>query len=135
MHGAAPARRHARQARSKRWCSPAPKSIRSLACLSLREREPFTLIATAASLDALADNPMFDVLAPDLVARQAAAPAQPFSSARRLQAQVFHRAGQGAALSRRRRPCRRREETGANVGVEILAGDARHRLCSRRRGA
>src|SRR5207244_1759513 len=30
--------------------------------LSLREREPFTLIATAAALDALANNPVFGVL-------------------------------------------------------------------------
>src|SRR5260370_20175176 len=33
--------------------------------LSLREREPFALIATAAALAALADNPVLHVLAPD----------------------------------------------------------------------
>ena len=32
--------------------------------LSLREREPFALYATAATLAALAGNPMFDALRP-----------------------------------------------------------------------
>lgn len=38
--------------------------------LGLRERQPFTLFATQEILDMLADNPIFDVLAPDLVARR-----------------------------------------------------------------
>ena len=37
--------------------------------LSLRERAPFALYATAATLAALADNPMFGVLAADVVTR------------------------------------------------------------------
>ena len=45
--------------------------------LSLREREPFTICATAATLAALADNAMFGVLAPDLVTRRAAVPGEP----------------------------------------------------------
>src|SRR4051794_38277832 len=37
--------------------------------LSLRERQPFTLVATAQTLGALADNPMFGALAADVVTR------------------------------------------------------------------
>src|SRR5271165_6225886 len=44
--------------------------------LSLREREAFTLFATADALAALADNPVFRVLVPELVTRQAVVPAQ-----------------------------------------------------------
>src|SRR5262252_2602626 len=45
--------------------------------LSLREREPFALCATAATLAALADNPMFGVLAPEVVRRMAVIPGIP----------------------------------------------------------
>jgi pyrroloquinoline quinone biosynthesis protein B len=38
--------------------------------LGLRERQPFTLFATREILDVLADNPIFDALAPDVVARR-----------------------------------------------------------------
>src|SRR6266852_5596724 len=40
--------------------------------LSLREREAFTICATAATLAALADNAMFGALASDMVTRRAA---------------------------------------------------------------
>src|SRR5256885_13755576 len=46
--------------------------------LSLRERQPFTLIATEQTLRALADNPMFGALAADAVMRRALAPGTPF---------------------------------------------------------
>src|SRR6185369_8263397 len=39
--------------------------------LSLRERTPFTIIATAATLAAVAGNPMFGALASDVVLRRA----------------------------------------------------------------
>src|SRR6185369_17643718 len=42
--------------------------------LSLRERSPFTLLATAATLAAVADNPMFGVLA--MASRRAIAPGE-----------------------------------------------------------
>src|SRR5213082_2193775 len=45
--------------------------------LSLREREPFTLCATAVTLAALAENVMFGVLAADVVRRKAVVPAAP----------------------------------------------------------
>ena len=57
--------------------------------LSLREREPFTLIATAATLDALASNPVFGVLAPELVSRHVASPAEQLQLPGGLQAQLF----------------------------------------------
>ena len=47
--------------------------------LSLRERSPFTLCATAATLAAIADNPMFAALAPDVVARRAVVPGERFA--------------------------------------------------------
>src|SRR5262245_30867819 len=45
--------------------------------LSLREREPFVLCATAVTLAALAENAMFGVLAPEVVTRRAVVPAAP----------------------------------------------------------
>src|SRR5215831_1557617 len=57
--------------------------------LSLRERAAFTLFATAATLAAIADNAMFAALAPDLVIRRAAAPAELLALPGGLQAQLF----------------------------------------------
>src|SRR5207247_2796432 len=45
--------------------------------LSLREREPFMVCATTATLAALADNAMFAVLAADVVTRIAVIPGAP----------------------------------------------------------
>src|SRR4029079_2348239 len=47
--------------------------------LSLRERLPFTLAYTAATLAAVAANPMFGVLGSGLVARRAVAPGERFA--------------------------------------------------------
>src|SRR5262249_21147380 len=44
--------------------------------LSLREREPFTICATATTLASLADNPIFGALAADVVMRRAAVPGE-----------------------------------------------------------
>src|SRR5437870_3734188 len=57
--------------------------------LSLREREPFLLCATAVTLAALAENVMFGVLAADLVRRKAIVPATPLVFPGGLQAQLF----------------------------------------------
>jgi len=48
-----------RAARLRQWCSPAGRSTRPPACFSRRERSPFTLIATAATL--AAGGPQSDV--------------------------------------------------------------------------
>jgi pyrroloquinoline quinone biosynthesis protein B len=92
--------------------------------LSLRERQPFALIATAASLDALAGNPVFNVLAPELVARRAAAPGEPLALPSGLQAQLFSAPGK-VPLYLEGSTAETASETATNVGIEICAGDAR----------
>src|SRR5258708_11783766 len=46
--------------------------------LNLRERQPFSIYATAETLGALGDNPMFNALAPDVVTRNAVPVGTPF---------------------------------------------------------
>jgi len=92
--------------------------------LSLREREPFTVCATAATLAALADNPIFGVLAPDLVIRQAAVPGEPLKLPGGLEAQLFTVPGKLPLYLEGENP-ETASETAANVGVEISAGGAR----------
>ena len=100
--------------------------------LSLREREPFEICATAATLAAVADNPMFGVLAPDLVRRRAAVPGAPLALPGGLQAQLFTVPGKVPLYLEGENP-QTASETAANVGVEISAGDGAHRLYPRRR--
>src|SRR4029077_11461033 len=57
--------------------------------LSLRERSPFTVMATAATLAAVAANPMFGVLAADVVSRRAITPGEKFALGDDLQAELF----------------------------------------------
>src|ERR1700730_17830630 len=57
--------------------------------LSLRERSPLALYATAATLAAIADNPMFTALAPDMVARHAVVPGERFALGYWLEAALF----------------------------------------------
>lgn len=92
--------------------------------LSLREREPFEICATAATLAAVADNPMFGVLAPDLVVRRAAVPGAPIAFPGGLQAQLFTVPGKVPLYLEGENP-QTASETAANVGVEISAGTAR----------
>jgi pyrroloquinoline quinone biosynthesis protein B len=92
--------------------------------LSLREREPFTLMATSVSLDALADNPVFGVLSPELVVRQAIAPAEPVALPGGLHARLFIAPGKSPLYLEGDDP-ETASETAANVGVEIFAGAAR----------
>jgi pyrroloquinoline quinone biosynthesis protein B len=92
--------------------------------LSLREREPFTLYATAATHAALADNAMFAVLAPDLVVREAVLPDQPLALPGRLQAQLFMVPGKVPLYMEGEDP-EIAGESAANVGVELARGDAR----------
>jgi pyrroloquinoline quinone biosynthesis protein B len=92
--------------------------------LSLREREPFAIYATAATLAAVADNPMFGVLAPDLVKRLAVVPGVPLALPGGLSAQLFTVPGKVPLYLEGESP-ETAAETAANVGVEIAAGDAR----------
>ena len=92
--------------------------------LSMREREPFTIYATAATLAALAGNTLFDALAPDLVTRRALVPGETVPLPGGLQAQLFTVPGKVPLYLEGENP-ETASETAANVGVEISAGDAR----------
>jgi pyrroloquinoline quinone biosynthesis protein B len=92
--------------------------------LSLREREAFTLFATGDALAALADNPVFRVLASELVARHPVVPAELLALPGGLQAALFTAPGKVALYLEGDLPDTS-SETAANVGIEICAGDAR----------
>jgi pyrroloquinoline quinone biosynthesis protein B len=92
--------------------------------LSLREREPFAVCATAATLAALADNFMFGALAPDVVKRQELVPGTPMTLPGGLQAELFTVPGKAPLYLEGENP-QTAIETGANVGVELSARTAR----------
>jgi pyrroloquinoline quinone biosynthesis protein B len=92
--------------------------------LCLRERESFEICATAATLAAIADNPIFGVLAPDLVARRAIVPGSRLTFAGGLDAQLFMVPGKVPLYLEGENP-ETASESAANVGVEITFGDAR----------
>jgi len=88
--------------------------------LSLREREPFMVCATPATLAALADNAMFGVLAPDVVRRMAVVPGIPLMLPGEVEARVFMVPGKLPLYLEGENP-ETASETAANVGVEISA--------------
>jgi pyrroloquinoline quinone biosynthesis protein B len=92
--------------------------------LNLRERSPFTVLATAATLAAVADNPMFGVLAADVVSRRAVSPGEKFSLGGGLQAELFMVPGKLPLYLEGDDP-ETAAESAANVGVEITDGNAR----------
>ena len=92
--------------------------------LNLRERQPFALHGTPECLAAVAANPMFDALAPDVVTRHAAAPGTPFQPAPGLTAELFTAPGKVPLYLEQGEP-EIGGETGDTVGVEIAAGGAR----------
>src|ERR1700738_2419374 len=94
--------------------------------LNLRERQPFAIYATAETLGALGDNPMFNALGSDIVARNAVPVGTPFALPGGIAAELFIAPGKEPLYLEQGTP-KTDEETGANVGVEITAGDAR--LC------
>jgi pyrroloquinoline quinone biosynthesis protein B len=94
--------------------------------LNLRERQPFAIYATAETLGALGDNPMFNALAPGIVTRNTAPVGTPFALPGGIAAELFIAPGKVPLYLEEGTP-KTDEETGANVGVEITAGDAR--LC------
>lgn len=92
--------------------------------LNLRERQPFTLHGTAETLGILADNSMFDVLASDVVARQAVALEQAFVLPGGMTATLFAVPGKlPLYLEGEKVDVSAEGET--NVGVEIEAGGKR----------
>jgi pyrroloquinoline quinone biosynthesis protein B len=92
--------------------------------LSLREREPFSIFATDATLAALADNPMFAALAPDLVARRTAAAGEALILPGGIAAELFTVPGK-VPLYLEGGNADTASETPSNVGVDISAGGAR----------
>jgi pyrroloquinoline quinone biosynthesis protein B len=92
--------------------------------LHLRERSPFTLYATAATLAAVADNPMFGVLASDVVSRRAVAPGEHFSLNNGLEAELFVVPGKVPLYLEGNDP-EIATESAANVGVELSDGRVR----------
>jgi pyrroloquinoline quinone biosynthesis protein B len=92
--------------------------------LSLRERSPFTLHATAATLAAIADNPMFAALAPDVVARRAVVPGERFALGYGIEAELFIVPGKVPLYLEGDDPDTA-SESAANVGVEIFNGASR----------
>jgi pyrroloquinoline quinone biosynthesis protein B len=90
--------------------------------LTLRERQPFRLLATAATHGFVAGNPMFSALQPDLVPRLTIVPGERFAPLPGIEAELFAVPGKvplylEGDLSK--------DEAGANVGVELRAGTAR----------
>jgi pyrroloquinoline quinone biosynthesis protein B len=92
--------------------------------LSLRERSPFTLHATAATLAAIADNPMFAALAPDVVSRRAVVPGERFALGYGIEAELFIVPGKVPLYLEGDDPDTA-SESAANVGVEIFDGASR----------
>jgi pyrroloquinoline quinone biosynthesis protein B len=92
--------------------------------LNLRERQAFALYGTPESLAAVAANPMFEALAADVVPRRAVASGEPFRPAPGLAAELFIAPGKVPLYLERGEP-EVGAETGANVGIEIAAGNAR----------
>jgi pyrroloquinoline quinone biosynthesis protein B len=91
--------------------------------LSLRERGAFTIFATSASLDALAANSVFGVLAPELVLRRAVSPGEPFDLPGGLAAQLFCVPGK-VPLYLEGETAQPASDSEANVGIEISVGHA-----------
>jgi pyrroloquinoline quinone biosynthesis protein B len=92
--------------------------------LNLRERQPFAIFGTAETLGALNDNPMFAVLADDVVIRRTVPLGAPFALPGGLMAELFTVPGK-VPLYLETGAVKTDEETGANVGAEITAGDSR----------
>jgi pyrroloquinoline quinone biosynthesis protein B len=92
--------------------------------LNLRERSPFTLIGTAATLAAVADNPMFGALAPDVVKRRAISPGERFAVSEGIEAELFLVPGKVPLYLEGDDP-ETDSESAANVGVELTDGTSR----------
>ena len=92
--------------------------------LNLRERQPFGLYATDETLSVLAANPIFNVLAPDLVARRRAATGEHIALPGGGVAELFTVPGKVPLYLEGDDPDTA-ADTGSNVGIEITAAGAR----------
>lgn len=91
--------------------------------LHLRERQPFALYATATTLATLADNPMFEVLATDLVMRRAMKTNETVSVAG-LEIAAFAVPGKVPLYLEDEGPVTA-QESEATIGLELSADGAR----------
>ncbi len=92
--------------------------------LTLRERGPFVLHATEATLGILAANSIFGVLAPDVVSRRPVHAGERFALPGGLEAELFLVPGKTPLYLEGEAPALA-AETEANVGLEIACGDKR----------
>ena len=92
--------------------------------LTLRERGPFVLHATEATLDILAANSIFGVLAPNVVSRRPVRAGERFALPGGLEAELFLVPGKAPLYLEGEAPALA-AETEANVGLEIACGDKR----------
>ncbi len=92
--------------------------------LTLRERGPFTVYGTTGTLETLATNSIFHVLANDVVTRQAVRVKERFALPGGIEAELFFVPGKVPLYLEGDNP-ELAAETEANVGVEIAAGGAR----------
>jgi pyrroloquinoline quinone biosynthesis protein B len=87
--------------------------------LTLRERQEFAVLATAETLVAVAANPIFRVLAADVVTRKVVTRDEPFALPGGMSAELFAVPGKVALYLEDDNPALA-SETGANVGVELV---------------
>jgi pyrroloquinoline quinone biosynthesis protein B len=92
--------------------------------LTLRERQGFTVFATVETVTALNANPIFGVLAAELVTRKVVACGARFPLPGDIVVELFSVPGKVALYLEGENPALA-AETGANVGVEIVCGPRR----------
>jgi pyrroloquinoline quinone biosynthesis protein B len=92
--------------------------------LALRERSKFNLYATAETLAVIANNPIFGVLASDVVERHPVALSRRFELPGGLAAELFAVPGKVALYLENGEP-EIAAQSGINVGVEISSDDKR----------
>jgi len=91
--------------------------------LTLRERQDVALYATAATLAAIADNPMFGALHPEKVRRHALLPGETVAPLPGLSLEIFAVPGKLPLYLEGESP--EIGESAANVGVELFAAGRR----------
>ncbi len=92
--------------------------------LTLRERAPFALFATTQTLATLKSNPIFGVLAADVVTRTEVAPEKPFSLPGGLSVELFAVPGK-VPLYLESGDAPPAMDDDSNAGVEIVFGSRR----------
>lgn len=92
--------------------------------LTLREKQPFALFATAALMETLGQNPVFQVLDPALVRQRTVGLDMPFSPLDGLEIRLFAVPGK-VPLYLEGSDLKLGQETDDTVGVEFRIGDRR----------